>query len=277
MKPSNECDIARDLMPLSVDGVCSEGSQHFLDAHVSSCAACRALYSGMKTAETPTLEIDPAQKAAALQRSLQRVKRRQRLWMILAAVACSSLLLGWNLLMTWSPWSRPTDIPISQYTTQLYARGSTVFLDLTGRFDADATLNHRVDVQRVPLPDEAGREGVIVTLSLEYYPDDKQPLAHIFPDEEVSKTIHLGYECHSDILHGSDLCLKDGNIYQIAGSRQSFTDGRLLLDPGLPVYEICITDNTNTRTIYRMGDAVCIDSPWYNSILREDYELQHNK
>ena len=43
----NNCEIARDLMPLSIDGVCSEGSQRFLDTHVAECKPCQDYFAGM--------------------------------------------------------------------------------------------------------------------------------------------------------------------------------------------------------------------------------------
>ena len=35
-----DCEMARDLMPLCVDGVASEGSQEFVAAHAASCKEC---------------------------------------------------------------------------------------------------------------------------------------------------------------------------------------------------------------------------------------------
>lgn len=282
MNRSEQCDIARDLMPLSIDGVCSEGSQRFLDEHLAECRPCQTIYTRMKTSVTPGIEISQAQENAALQRSLRRVKWRQRLWIALAAVVFGGLLLGVNLLLAWSPWSRPTAIPISQYETELYARGSTVFINVTGTFDSDALINKRTDVQHVTLDSSDSSEAVILTFSLEYYPDSDKPFAHIFPDKDVRKSIQFGCDSVSPHLSGEDLCLKDGQIHQIASSNQIFILGDhplILMDPGLPVCEIRFTDGIDTKTVYRMGDHVDVTKAWHNgvelppdSMLREDYE-----
>ena len=40
-----DCEMARDLMPLCVDGVASEGSQEFVAAHAASCRECAEVVS----------------------------------------------------------------------------------------------------------------------------------------------------------------------------------------------------------------------------------------
>ena len=42
------CDLARDLMPLAIDGVCSEASRQAVDAHVAACPACEKAYDEMR-------------------------------------------------------------------------------------------------------------------------------------------------------------------------------------------------------------------------------------
>ena len=44
----NSCDMARDLMPLTIDGVASEASRQYVDEHLRECAECRAYLEGMK-------------------------------------------------------------------------------------------------------------------------------------------------------------------------------------------------------------------------------------
>ena len=46
----NECNVARDLMPLCIDGVASEESQQYVDKHVASCHDCELVYGEMKSA-----------------------------------------------------------------------------------------------------------------------------------------------------------------------------------------------------------------------------------
>ena len=57
-----DCEMARDLMPLCVDGVASEGSQEFVAAHAASCRECAEVYRQMR--EALRSEQSPAQARA---------------------------------------------------------------------------------------------------------------------------------------------------------------------------------------------------------------------
>ena len=46
----NECNVARDLMPLVIDGVASEESRKYVDEHVENCHACELIYGEMHAA-----------------------------------------------------------------------------------------------------------------------------------------------------------------------------------------------------------------------------------
>ena len=43
-----ECEIVRDLMPLVLDDVASDGSKHMVSAHVQTCAQCAAYMNQLK-------------------------------------------------------------------------------------------------------------------------------------------------------------------------------------------------------------------------------------
>ena len=58
----NNCDMARDLMPLTIDGVASEASQNYVNEHLAECAECRAYLEGMNLRET----VHTASAAAAI-------------------------------------------------------------------------------------------------------------------------------------------------------------------------------------------------------------------
>ena len=45
---NKDCDIVRDLLPLYVDGVCSEGSRRLVDGHVAVCPACAKTLSRLR-------------------------------------------------------------------------------------------------------------------------------------------------------------------------------------------------------------------------------------
>ena len=44
---SKQCEIVQDLLPLYVDGACSEASAEMIKEHLETCADCRAIYEQM--------------------------------------------------------------------------------------------------------------------------------------------------------------------------------------------------------------------------------------
>ena len=45
---SKQCEIVGDLLPLYVDGVCSEASGDLVREHLDTCPGCRTLYEQMR-------------------------------------------------------------------------------------------------------------------------------------------------------------------------------------------------------------------------------------
>lgn len=44
------CEIIRDLLPLYLDGVCSDGSRAAVEEHIAGCGRCKAELEAMRTA-----------------------------------------------------------------------------------------------------------------------------------------------------------------------------------------------------------------------------------
>ena len=57
----NNCDIIRDLLPLYVDGVCSQESAKLVEEHLTDCQSCRELLDKLRGEE----EIIPGSPSAA--------------------------------------------------------------------------------------------------------------------------------------------------------------------------------------------------------------------
>lgn len=73
----NNCNVARDLMPLCIDGAASEESQQYVDEHVAECGEC-ADYFAQIHAELPTpvdMQEQEQMNAAAKKIKLQRIRR----------------------------------------------------------------------------------------------------------------------------------------------------------------------------------------------------------
>jgi len=87
------CDLMRDLLPLYLDGVCSEESRKAVEAHLSECPGCKEFYAAMGEAdgmEAPPPEprsADQERKKAASLRAVKKKLAQKQLLAALAAVA----------------------------------------------------------------------------------------------------------------------------------------------------------------------------------------------
>ena len=94
----DKCSIARDLMPLVIDGACSEESSSFVKEHVSQCPPCAEVWGEMKT-ELPRMaaekEKTELEKAA---RAMKKKRRKRVFWTVLLSVMAAVVLVfggGW--------------------------------------------------------------------------------------------------------------------------------------------------------------------------------------
>lgn len=102
----HECNVIRDLMPLTLDGAASEESQQLLSDHLEECAACREYYGGMKAALPVALKANSEQEQKQFDRAARKVrkKRRRRLWLkiwigfLVGILAMGGALWGWTRL-----------------------------------------------------------------------------------------------------------------------------------------------------------------------------------
>lgn len=88
------CDMIQDLLPLYLDGVCSEESRKAVEQHLSECLSCKGFYAAMSETEPVNIDAHNAnrerQKAASFQAVKKRILRKQ----ILAAVFAVIVLIA---------------------------------------------------------------------------------------------------------------------------------------------------------------------------------------
>lgn len=86
------CGIIRDLLPLYIDGVCSEESKKAMEEHLSECSDCKDFYGAMRSADKMEADVlgrdREHQKAASFQAVKKKLFRKQ----ILAAASAVFLL-----------------------------------------------------------------------------------------------------------------------------------------------------------------------------------------
>lgn len=277
MNQQDRCGVARDLMPLAVDGVCSEGSQRFLEEHIGECGPCRDMFTQMRAGDLPEMTVESAGDAQALSRGLRWLGRRFRaLWIALAALAGAFVLLliaaGINQIV----WNWQSDIPLDQVSVRIHHTSPIVSITMSGQFLAQDYLGHQLDIQTIDdtADNQTGQpQSVILTYTLRYYPRKAAESARLLPD----------YRYTSGLTELLELCSDGERIYLVGGMEGTTPpDGKhlILLDTGLPVSEIRVKAGRDMRTIYTSGDPIdttpqALDEnglPTSRTMLRKDYE-----
>lgn len=87
---NKQCGIVQDLLPLYVDGACSESSEAMIKEHLQNCPECRQLCT--KLHSNTGEEILKTEMAGVVAKHEKQVKKK-RLWTIVASVALTMLLV----------------------------------------------------------------------------------------------------------------------------------------------------------------------------------------
>lgn len=86
------CGIIRDLLPLYIDGVCSEESKKAMEEHLSECSDCKDFYGVMRSADKMEADVLGREREQQKAASFQAVKKKLFRKQILAATAAVFLL-----------------------------------------------------------------------------------------------------------------------------------------------------------------------------------------
>ena len=116
-----DCEVVRDLMPLVLDDVASDGSKHMVSAHVQTCAQCAAYMNQLK-ADLPAgkkSELDSRAAFDAAAQTLRKQKRRRTLRNILLGALIVCILGLANLYCFDWLMNETRPISTSEYGIQL--------------------------------------------------------------------------------------------------------------------------------------------------------------
>lgn len=105
---NDKCRIIRDMLPLYLDGLLSEESVAFVEAHLQDCEACRAELEKLKTPDAFPRE-EPERDAAALKAMKRKWDRRVAVMGILLAAAVLAVLAGSFFARHWVGTARQGD------------------------------------------------------------------------------------------------------------------------------------------------------------------------
>jgi len=274
----NDCDIARDLMPLSIDGVCSEGSQRFLDEHVAQCSPCNDYFCGMKAALQLPVKAEPTQESKSLKKSFRHVNKRfKALWITLIALVCAFALLlvaaGVNQVLM----NHTEAAPLDMYEISIYSNDALVSMALSGSFYEQVYDGYQTDRYYFALEGE-DEEHVILTYTVHWFPYQHKLYAKAINTSSTSTPAPVAFQAQgvdaplvqngtalgggtgwtsnypfTTTIEFDTLCVDNGQLYMIDGwNSAQTTTGRTLLIPklGTPVYEVRLSDGKETRTIY---------------------------
>jgi len=243
MNQEYACDVARDLMPLEMDGVCSEGSQKFLKSHLEACAPCREIYAQMKPdASAIFLPPCPEENPELGSRVRKAGKRLQRLYRFLSLCGVVMFLFLGLFTVQTLRWNHIAKAPLDSYEITLSSYEDFVHVDLAYSFTNLHGVVHNLKEET---------DGAVITYYVEYYPVRARSEQLISP---AYRTL---------MLSGFSLCLKDGVVYTIDQDSIPFFEpefagdvSAVYLTPDLPVSEIRVTDGKETRVIYTRGDEL---------------------
>ena len=93
------CKIIEDLLPLYIDGVCSEESKKLVEEHLSECSRCEDMFKQMKSLCLPKQDIDVNLNEAEALRDLSKKWNRKLLGAMIKGVISTLLLEGGLLLI----------------------------------------------------------------------------------------------------------------------------------------------------------------------------------
>ena len=92
------CNIIRDLMPLYIDGVCSEESKKIVKDHLEECKECQAYFVSMNE-ENKTIEYlsnddsKDSQKISSFKAIKKRIRRKQVISGLIAILVAVSIFM----------------------------------------------------------------------------------------------------------------------------------------------------------------------------------------
>lgn len=238
MSEKRNCDIAQDLIPLEVDGVCTEGSKEFLQEHIAQCDGCKRLYNLAKSGAWQKKE--PFREDAALIHSMKRAKRKFRIGrLLLVFLSLIVLIYGW--LFIWNQLMRyQTSIPVNSYSAYVYAHT-----------DGPAYVLAHMPYFRSNVSDANASYTLLTADSAENTTGRKNAyIIELTPKYNVfAEKLNMRRSETSQNLGGSVLELKDGHLYTTSKHADGFV-------PGVPVAEVRICDGDEYRVIYSWGDDV---------------------
>ena len=93
---TKQCEIVQDLLPLYVDGACSEASAEMIKEHLETCADCRAIYEQMRSHTNEDILQKEKDGVIARREKTEKKKSRKRIVLVsaLSIVLCCAIIFA---------------------------------------------------------------------------------------------------------------------------------------------------------------------------------------
>ena len=138
------CDMIQDLLPLYLDGVCSEESKKAVEEHLSECPDCKGFYDDIREdngMEIGTHNADRELKKAVSFRAVKkRILRKQILVAVIAVIVLIATVLATTAILK-------NAVEVVEYNENISV--SMVNGDLLGRLQSSRIC--RTTIKRVTL------------------------------------------------------------------------------------------------------------------------------
>ena len=116
---SKQCDIVRDILPLYVDGACSEASAEMVKEHLNACADCNAIYQKLLSHTSEDVLHEESESVIMRHEAKEKQRGRKK---ITIAVLVSITLCIIAIFTALFPYSTPFSCILSPFNCQLFFR-----------------------------------------------------------------------------------------------------------------------------------------------------------
>lgn len=136
------CGMIQDLLPLYLDGVCSEESKKAIEEHLSNCSECKQFLKTMQEADNMEIGIPASEHESLKAASFQGVKKKLFKKQLLVAIVSVAILL---LIIVSTISVLKNTVKVVEYDNNVTV--SMVDGDLIGRLQGSQI--HQAKIKRV--------------------------------------------------------------------------------------------------------------------------------
>ncbi len=164
------CAMIQDLLPLYIDGVCSEESKKIIEDHLTGCAACRQLLEEMKNA-APTVDRQADLRAAEVLKQIKKRINSRVARILLGAAAAVAVICGSIFLLFSEPLKAlgPEDVEMS---AEIYDLQTLAAQTANPKTDGELVEVEVPGMGRINLHEETIRENpelTVISMGSDYH------------------------------------------------------------------------------------------------------------